>query len=109
MGPGTHVLNRLAKKVKPNTMYGAADVASMYHDVLYYNPDMTEQEADAEALRIVSKFNPLHWIMKTGFTVKDVFGGMKPEKDRHKYEHAKYLFQKNFPDLIEKYDLIYMK
>lgn len=105
MGPGTHVFKRLKNKVEPNGYFGNADIASMYHDILYYNPHMSEQQADKLALSKISKLNPFYWIMRAGFAAKDMVGGIKPTKDQHKYDHAVQLVKKNFPDIVKDYNL----
>jgi len=103
MGPGTHIIERLSKRIQP---LNRQDAASMVHDIEYMNPYISEKQADQTALlNAGSSLNPFKLIMKGGFALKDFFGGYNPEKDYSKYLIAKGLLNQNYQDVIQRYDL----
>lgn len=105
MGPGTHTLTKLKNSVKP---ISRVDAAAMIHDIEYLNPLISESQADTTALSNAGSYmNPTKAIMKTGFMLKDLFGGYNPEKDLNKYYTARQMVDKNLSDVVKKYNLHY--
>lgn len=99
-GPGTHIIERLEKGVKPTT---DLDLAALIHDVEYLGLDQhTADRNFRKNLIRQSIFNfPLANFTSVAFTLKDLVG-YPVEHDEQAYKYAKKLAK-------EKYDLGKMK
>lgn len=103
MGPGTHIKEKIDKKVKP---HGKVDAASMIHDIEYLHPGIREGEADDNALKNAGSYlNPLKVVMATGFAAKDLFGGYNSETDYAKYKLLRQEVEDNMSDVLSEYSV----
>lgn len=103
MGPGTHIITRLLNRVKP---INRVDAAAMIHDIEYLNPFISEYQADANALENAGHdFNPLKYVMRIGFTLKNIAGGYKSPTNITQYLLARSLVSNHYQDILKKYNL----
>lgn len=103
MGPGTHIKEKIDKKVRP---HGKADAASMIHDIEYLHPGIKEKDADSNALKNAGSYlNPLKAVMATGFAAKDIFGGYNSETNYDKYKVLRQEVEDNMSDVLTDYSV----
>jgi len=93
-GPGTHIIEKLEKGVKPTT---DLDLAALIHDVEYLGLDQRIADRNfRENLIRQSIFNfPLANFTSVAFTLKDLVG-YPIERDEQAYKYAKKLVEKNY-------------
>jgi len=96
MGPGTHVVDRIQRSVKPiNTL----DKASLIHDIEYMNPNISQKQADSNMFKNIVRENPF-WLPQAlvimgALKAKDVIGYAQ-NTDIGKYEYLKKLAAQNY-------------
>lgn len=100
MGPGTHVAERLRKGILP---VSHGDAVALVHDIEYYG--IEERLADANAVHNAQGITKA--AMYLAFGLKNLFGGIKPERDQQLYsELLKYV--ENTPvykNMLDKYNI----
>lgn len=100
MGPGTHVAERLRKGITPNSH---GDAVALVHDIEYYGID--ERLADANAVHNAKGITKA--AMYLAFGLKNIFGGMKPERDQQLYSELISYVQNTpvYKNILDKYDI----
>ncbi len=106
MGPGTHIIDKVTKKVQP---VNRVDAAALVHDIEYLHPGIPEKQADENALKNAGSYwNPLKVLMKAGFTLKDIGGGYDSSTDYFQYKYARERVEKGMGSTLNKYGIKFL-